>query len=73
MDPGCTNDFIDGLFEILSPYVCGGKLAGAGGGGFAFAVTRDRDAARSLERTLSQRYPGTPVGVWPCAIPDAVL
>ena len=73
MDPGCTNDFIDGLFETVAPYVCGGKLAGAGGGGFAFAVAKDKDAARSLEQTLSQRYPGTPVAVWPCAIPRDVL
>ena len=29
MDPGCTNPFIDELFETLRPYICGGKLAGA--------------------------------------------
>ena len=73
MDPGCTNGFIDGLFEAMAPYVCGGKLAGAGGGGFAFAVARDKGAAQGLERTLSQRYPGTPVAVWPCSIPREVL
>ena len=69
MDPGCTNPFIDGLFEALGPYVNGGKLAGAGGGGFVIAVARDAQAARALPAALAARYPGTPVAVWPCGIP----
>jgi len=71
MDPGCTNPFIDGLFETLRPYVNGGKLAGAGGGGFVIAVAWDRQAARDLPAALAARYPGTPVAVWPCGIPTS--
>jgi fucokinase len=71
MDPGCTNPFIDGLFEALNPYVNGGKLAGAGGGGFVIAVARDAQAAQDLPAALAARYPGTPVAVWPCGIPEA--
>jgi len=73
MDPGCTNPFIDELFETLKPYINGGKLAGAGGGGFVIAMGRDADASAALSATLSAHYPGTPVAVWPCAVPDVGL
>ena len=70
MDPGCTNPFIDDLFAVMEPFIWGGKLAGAGGGGYAMVITRDEQAGRDLAATLAARYPGTPVAVWPCAIPD---
>ena len=70
MDPGCSNPFIDGLFESMEPYVLGGKVAGAGGGGFAIVIGRDAGAGQSLDVALRQRYPGTQVAVWPSAIPD---
>jgi fucokinase len=71
MDPGCTNTFIDDLFDAMKPYICGGKLAGAGGGGFTIVVARDVQAASSLQFELAARYAGTSVGVWPCAIPSS--
>ena len=70
MDPGCTNPFIDGLFETMRPCIHGGKLAGAGGGGFAFVIGRGGDCVASLSAALARRYPGTRVAVWPCAIPE---
>ncbi|MFN2130770.1 MAG: L-fucokinase [Anaerolineae bacterium] len=70
MDAGCTNEFIDGLFAEMSPFVCGGKLAGAGGGGFAIVVARDEDAAAALERRLRDRYGAAGAAIWPCTIPD---
>ena len=73
MDPGCTNPFIDEVFETLRPYICGGKLAGAGGGGFVIAVARDPEAVAALSAALTARYPGTPVAIWPCTIPDEGL
>ncbi len=73
MDPGCTNPFIDELFETMGPYINGGKLAGAGGGGFVIAFGRDAEAGRALSDALAARYPGTPVAVWPCAVPDVGL
>jgi fucokinase len=69
MDAGCTNPFIDELMTVITPYIHGAKLAGAGGGGFVMAVARDADAVRALSRTLAARYPGTPVTIWPCAVP----
>ncbi|MHB0875263.1 MAG: fucose pyrophosphorylase domain-containing protein [Anaerolineae bacterium] len=68
MDPGCSNPFIDRLFETMAPYIDGGKLAGAGGGGFAMVIARDSGAAGDLRRALGERYPGTSVRAWPCAI-----
>lgn len=70
MDLGCTNPFIDGLFETMKPYIRGGKLAGAGGGGFAIVVARDRQAAHDLSVRLGMCFPDTLVGVWPSAIPE---
>ena len=69
MDAGCSNPFIDELFEVMAPYASGAKLAGAGGGGFAIVIGRDADAVAALSSALAARYPGTPVAVWPCAIP----
>ena len=73
MDPGCTNPFIDELFETLQPYICGGKLAGAGGGGFVIAVARSLEAVQALDLALAQRYPGTPVQRWETAVPEVGL
>jgi fucokinase len=70
MDPGCTNPFIDGLFDMMKPYINGGKLAGAGGGGFAILIVRDRGAARDLDSALESTYSGTPVAIWPTTIPE---
>jgi len=70
MDPGCTNSFIDGLFEVMRPHMNGAKLAGAGGGGFAIVVARSIGAAHDLAAALEARYPGTPVEIWACGIPE---
>jgi fucokinase len=71
MDPGCTNDFIDHLFEVMSPHINGAKLAGAGGGGFAIVVARSISAVRELTAALKSHYEGTPVEIWDCDIPEA--
>jgi fucokinase len=73
MDPGCTNPFIDGLFADLAPHICGGKLAGAGGGGFAIVVTRGQNGEHELAQALRARYAHTPVAVWPSAIPAQAM
>jgi fucokinase len=73
MDPGCTNPFIDGLFADLEPHICGGKLAGAGGGGFAIVVTHSQDGEHELAQALEKRYSNTPVAVWPTAIPAQAM
>ena len=73
MDPGSTNPFIDRLFEQFNPYVVGGKLVGAGGGGFAEVIAKDGGAARDLARMLETTYPESDIGVWPCRIVERGL
>jgi len=59
----------DDLFEMMGQYINGGKLAGAGGGGFAIVVARDSDAVGDLSAALRKAYSGTLVAIWPCAVP----
>ena len=73
MDPGCTNPFIDELFSTMAPYIRGGKLAGAGGGGFAMVVARDGPAVEGLGEALARRYAGTSVAIWPCRIAERAM
>jgi fucokinase len=73
IDPGCTNPFIDELLDTMNPYVCGSKLAGAGGGGFVISIARSTEAAQTLSDVLAQRYPGTPVERWESAVPEIGL
>jgi fucokinase len=68
IDPGCTNPFIDDLWVALAPFISGGKLAGAGGGGFALVMLRDPGARATLAQMLAARYPDQAVSPWPCAI-----
>jgi fucokinase len=71
MDSGCTNDFIDHLFGVMSPHIDGAKLAGAGGGGFAIVVARSIAAVRDLASALKAHYEGTPVEIWDSTLPEA--
>jgi len=68
MDPGCSNPFIDDLWATLSPYIAGGKLAGAGGGGFAMAVLGSGQERASVQQALSVRYGADAVRLWPCTL-----
>ncbi len=68
MDAGCTNPFVDDVLAFCAPYVVGGKLAGAGGGGFALMVARDAEAAGSLGKALVDRYGSVGAGVWDCSV-----
>ncbi|GAB2291121.1 hypothetical protein Dimus_025379 [Dionaea muscipula] len=52
LDPFCSNEFVDKLFEFASPYCCGYKLVGAGGGGFALLLAKDSDHADELRVSL---------------------
>lgn len=70
MDPGCSNPFIDSLFEVMTPFMHGAKLAGAGGGGFAIVMAKSDESVEGMRVELERRFSGTPVGIWECAIPE---
>jgi fucokinase len=48
IEPTSTNPKLEGLFTTIEPDVYGAKLAGAGGGGFLFALAHDSDARARL-------------------------
>ena len=52
MDPLTTDPGIDRLWAAARPYSCGGKLAGAGGGGFMMMVAKNERAVLPLKRAL---------------------
>ncbi|KAI5423750.1 hypothetical protein KIW84_030108 [Lathyrus oleraceus] len=54
LDPYCSNDFVDNLFSFASPYCCGYKLVGAGGGGFALLLAKDVQRAKDLRKRLEE-------------------
>ncbi len=65
LEPTSSNATLDALFERMAPHVAGAKLAGAGGGGFLFALAHDRAARARLEALLdtfpspARRYDAT--------------
>ncbi|XP_038977769.1 bifunctional fucokinase/fucose pyrophosphorylase [Phoenix dactylifera] len=52
LDPFCSNEFVDKLFAFAEPYCSGYKLVGAGGGGFALLLAKDRHCAQELAQAL---------------------
>ncbi|XP_026402064.1 bifunctional fucokinase/fucose pyrophosphorylase-like isoform X1 [Papaver somniferum] len=54
LDPYCSNEFVDKLFEFSDRFCCGYKLVGAGGGGFALLLAKDGNSARELENLLEK-------------------
>jgi fucokinase len=57
IEPTSTNDSLDALFARIAQHVLGAKLAGAGGGGFLFALARDGAARERLEQLLAEVPP----------------
>jgi fucokinase / fucose-1-phosphate guanylyltransferase len=53
LEPSCSNPSLAALFARIAPFVWGAKLAGAGGGGFLFALARDRNCREQLESLLA--------------------
>ncbi len=59
LSPTTTNDRIDALFAVAEPYAAGGKLAGAGGGGFMVLLAKDPSSAARLRKILTGLAGGT--------------
>jgi fucokinase len=53
LEPTSSSPAMAALFTRIAPFVLGAKLAGAGGGGFLFALARDRSAREELEALLA--------------------
>ena len=42
------------MMEALEPHVCGQALAGAGGGGFMYLLTKEPNAIENIKTVLAQ-------------------
>ncbi|XP_024517725.1 bifunctional fucokinase/fucose pyrophosphorylase-like [Selaginella moellendorffii] len=56
LDPFCSNVLVDSIFKKISHLSCGYKLVGAGGGGFAIVMAKDRDSAGLIREVLSSSF-----------------
>lgn len=53
MAPGCEPASVKAMMEALRPLVLGQTLAGAGGGGFLYLLTREPQQREEVLRVLS--------------------
>ncbi|MBM4029444.1 MAG: hypothetical protein FJ280_29210, partial [Planctomycetes bacterium] len=57
LDPNSSNDEIEALFARVQPHIYGGKLLGAGGGGFVLMVCKSPEDAVAVRGTLEREPP----------------
>jgi hypothetical protein len=54
MAPGSEPDSVIKLANIIEPHVYGMALAGAGGGGFLYAFSKEKNAKNKLQQILDE-------------------
>ncbi len=64
LTPECSNPRVDRLFRAVEDLTLGGKLAGAGGGGFLGLMARDPEAAARIRTTLEALDPAVRAYDW---------
>jgi fucokinase len=57
LDPASSNEEIESLFERVGPFIYGGKLLGAGGGGFMLMICKSPADALSVRKMLEDEPP----------------
>jgi len=57
LDPNSSNDEIEALFARVQPHIYGGKLLGAGGGGFMLMICKSPEDAAAVRRMLETEPP----------------
>ena len=53
LDPGSTNAQVESLIARIAPWTDAVSLAGAGGGGFLFAIAKSKSAKKRMESVLA--------------------
>lgn len=54
MAPGCEPLAVQRMMDVLAPHVYGQSLAGAGGGGFLYLLTKEPRQKETLEAVLAK-------------------
>ena len=57
LDAGTNPPEVAGIFDRVSDWLAGGKLLGAGGGGYMLMLAKDADAAMRIREELTMRPP----------------
>ncbi|MEN6426449.1 MAG: L-fucokinase [Phycisphaerales bacterium] len=57
LDPNSSNDEIEALFARVAPHIHGGKLLGAGGGGFMLMICKSPEDAAVVRQMLNDDPP----------------
>ena len=57
LDPGTSNENIEGMLSKIVHLIDGAKLLGAGGGGFLFIVTKGPEQTRQVKEILTENPP----------------
>jgi fucokinase len=73
LDPGSTNSYIKQIFNICKPYMAGGKICGAGGGGFIQVLLKKAEYKEKLQHNLNKIFQDSDVGIWESKIVDKAL
>ncbi len=55
LDPNSSNEEIEALFARVGPHIHGGKLLGAGGGGFLLMICKSPADAAAVRRDARNR------------------
>eukprot|EP00040_Diaphanoeca_grandis_P034079 m.209883 g.209883 ORF g.209883 m.209883 type:complete len:1113 (-) comp33054_c0_seq1:185-3523(-) len=59
MAPGCEPSFVRSMMDVMRPHTFGQAMAGAGGGGFMFVITKEPNASKKMEDLVrSHKIPG---------------
>ncbi|XP_077982248.1 L-fucose kinase-like isoform X2 [Glandiceps talaboti] len=53
MAPGCEPKAVERMMEALKPHVCGQALAGAGGGGYMYVITKQPNDVDTVKKVLA--------------------
>lgn len=57
MAPGCEPEFVRRMMDLMAPHLHGQSMAGAGGGGFMFALSKEPDMSQRMEELIRAKLP----------------
>lgn len=73
LDPGSTNDRVEGMVAAIKDRVSAVTLTGAGGGGFMFILARSRRDVPEIRRILEKNAPSRAAKFYSFSIDDTGL